>query len=186
MGALDAGLISPVTVGHDALVADAAVLDALVTVELALVRAYGAVGLAPADAVESISAALRQDDLVDLHALVDASVAGGNPVIPLVGALKDAVPEPSRVWVHRGATSQDVLDSALMFVAAEAVAQIGASLEVIERALESFARNHRNEVGAARTLTQHGVPTTVGLRAANWMRGIRRASKQLRELTFPA
>jgi 3-carboxy-cis,cis-muconate cycloisomerase len=185
MSALDAGLISPVTVGHDKLVADAAVLDALVAVELALVRAYGAVGLASADDVEAISVALRQGDF-DLQALAEASVAGGNPVIPLVGALKHAVPPGSRLWVHRGATSQDVMDSALMLVASRVVQQVGDSLAVIESALEAFARKHRDQVGAARTLTQHGVPTTMGLRAANWLRGIRRASKRVGELTLPA
>ncbi|WP_217423933.1 lyase family protein [Agromyces sp. Marseille-P2726] len=190
---LDAGLLSPVTVGHDR-VTDAAVVDALVTAEVGLARAYGEVGLAPKDAVDAIADATGWDATerlcrghgVDAAELAAASVAGGNPVIPLVGMLRRKVPESARIWVHRGATSQDILDTALMIVARRAVRQVRSGLDEIESALGAFAGAHRDEVGAARTLTQHAVPTTVGLRAAAWLRGIRRAKDRLDRLTLPA
>ena len=184
---VDAGLLSPVTVGHDEAVTDAAILDALVTAEVALARAYGAVGLAAAEAVDEIESEfgwegeLRgcRDHGVDLEALTAAAVSGGNPVIPLVRALRERLSEPARPWLHRGATSQDIVDSALMVVSRRAAIQAAASLRHTEIALRGFARSRRDEVAAARTLTQHAVPTTIGLRAAGWLRGVRRAADRL-------
>jgi 3-carboxy-cis,cis-muconate cycloisomerase len=186
---VDAGLLSPVTVGHDALVADAAVLDALVTAEVALTRAWAAVGGVSAVDADAVSAALGwqgtdegcRDHGIDVTAIAVASVSGGNPVIPLVGALKDAVGPGRAAAVHRGATSQDILDSALMRVARVAGTTVGDALRRTETALAAFAREHRDEVAAARTLTQHGVPTTLGLRAAGWLRGVRRSRERLAE-----
>ncbi|WP_458042744.1 MULTISPECIES: lyase family protein [Bacteria] len=185
--AFDVGLLSPVSVGHDALVGDEAVLDALVAAEVALVRAYGAVGVATAAVVEDVSSALGwQADGhgcfghgLDAVVLAEASVSGGNPVIPLVGELKERVPESARRWVHRGATSQDILDSALMLVSDRAGRAILTHLRNVAVELATFARTHAQAVGAARTLTQHAVPTTVGLRAAVWLRGVRRATDRL-------
>ena len=188
--ALDAGLLSPVTVGHDETVTDAAYLDALVTAEVALTRAYGELGLAPAEAVDEIETAfgwqgrLRgcRDHGVDLTALAEASVAGGNPVIPLVASLRERVAPDARVWVHRGATSQDIVDTAAMLIGRTAASKVIAALAHTEIALRSLARSRRDEVAAARTLTQHAVPTTVGLRAAGWLRGVVRAKERLEEV----
>lgn len=185
--ALDVGLLAPVAVGHDAEVTDAAVLDALVAAEVALVRAYAEVGAAPravADVVESAlgwvgSGQPCRGHGVDVGALAEASVSGGNPVIPLVAMLKERVPDDARQWVHRGATSQDILDSALMLTAYRAATHVAAALRATERALAAFAEEHRDTVAAARTLTQHAVPTTVGLRAATWLRGVRRSADRL-------
>lgn len=189
--AFDGGLLSPVTVGHDSAVSDDAVLDALVAVEVALVRAYGSLGVAPAAVVDDVSSALGwqgngsgcQGHGIDAMALAEASVSGGNPVIPLVAELKARVPALARPWVHRGATSQDILDSALMLVSYRAARGILVSLRHVEAELTTFAREHAGDVAAARTLTQHAVPTTVGLRAAVWLRGVRRASDGLEAVT---
>jgi len=189
VSAFDEGLLTPVTVGHDESVTDAAFLDALVTAEVALTRGYALLRVVPADVADEISSslgwsgagALCQGHGIDAAELAAASVAGGNPVIPLVAMLKDRVPESARVWVHRGATSQDVLDSALMLLAHRASRGVLASLREVDSALDEFATTHRGVVAAARTLTQHAVPTTVGLRAANWLRGVRRAIERLEE-----
>ena len=183
--AVDLGLLSPVTVGFDSSVTDAAVLDALVTAEVGLVRARGALGLSPADDVDRVSRTFGwtgagepcRGHAIDASALAAASVAGGNPVIPLVGLLKDAVGAGAEM--HRGATSQDILDTALMFVAARAAREVSTSLSEAAAALSEFATAHRDQVAAARTLTQHAVPTTVGLRAANWLRGVQRAIERV-------
>ena len=183
--AVDVGLLSPVTVGFDSSVTDTAVLDALVTAEVALVRARGARGLSPADVVDRVSRTFGwagagepcRGHAIDASALAAASVAGGNPVIPLVGLLNDAV--GAEAEMHRGATSQDIVDSALMFVAARAAREVSASLNETAAALREFAGAHRDQVAAARTLTQHAVPTTVGLRAANWLRGVQRAIERV-------
>lgn len=183
----DAGLLSPVTVGHDSELGDEAVLGALVAAEVALARAWAAVGIAPQEMADTISSALGWNGAgrpcvqhgVSLSRLAAAAVAGGNPVIPLVGELRARVPAESRVWVHCGATSQDVLDSALMLIARRAVVATLADLRATEATLREFAAAHRDEVAAARTLTQHAVPTTIGLRAAGWARGVQRAIQRL-------
>ncbi|MFB2580208.1 lyase family protein [Herbiconiux sp. P15] len=193
-GAVDRGLLSPLTVGHDGLVSDGAVVDALVTAELALVRAWAAVGALPSVEAETIAAAWGWDaELhrahshgIDAGDLAEAGVAGGNPVIPLVSFLKQRVEAEQRAWVHRGATSQDIVDTALMLVARGAVDTILVELEAAETALAAFAAEHRDVVAAGRTLTAHAVPTTVGLRAVGWLGGLRRASARLRQLTLPA
>ncbi|WP_448808032.1 lyase family protein [Agromyces bauzanensis] len=185
--ALDVGLLVPLAVGHDDAVTDAAVLEALVAAEVALVRAYAEVGAAPASVAGAVESALGWRGVgepcrshgVDVVALAAASVSGGNPVIPLVAMLKERLPADARAWVHRGATSQDILDSALMLTAFRAATRVVAALRATESALAAFAEEHRDTVAAARTLTQHAVPTTVGLRAANWLRGVRRAADRL-------
>jgi 3-carboxy-cis,cis-muconate cycloisomerase len=185
--ALDVGLLSPVSVGHDATVSDEAVLDALVAAEVALTRAYGSLGIAPGSVVDDISTALGwqgngrgcRGHGIAAAALAEASVSGGNPVMPLVAELKARVPDSARSWVHRGATSQDILDSALMLVSSRAGREILRALRHVEVELARFVREHEGDVAAARTLTQHAVPTTVGLRAAVWLRGVRRATDRL-------
>lgn len=187
MTAIDEGLLSAVTVGHDESVTDAAFLDALVTAEVALSRAYRELGLAPDEAVDEIEAGFgwqgalrgcRGHDL-DVAALAAASVAGGNPVIPLVAEMKARVSPDARAWLHRGATSQDIVDTALMLVVRSATERVIAALAHAEISLRSLARSRRDDVAAARTLTQHAVPTTVGLRAAGWLRGVARAKHGL-------
>jgi 3-carboxy-cis,cis-muconate cycloisomerase len=174
----DVGLLTPVAVGHDEAVSDTAVLDALVTAEVALVRAWAETGAAPAEAAVAVTEACRAHG-IDPAELAAAAVAGGNPVIPLVPRLRALVDTRARAWVHRGATSQDILDSALMLVARDAGARIAASLSEAESHLAALARAQRDTVAAARTLGQHAVPTTVGLRAATWVAGIRRARHRL-------
>mgnify|MGYP001054247879 CR=1 FL=1 len=202
---IDAGLLSPVSVGYDEDLSDAVFALHLVTAEVALVRAWALTGVAPAaaaDAVEAVygfsepgsraepgigpdSGTGPDADLgagfgaLDLPGLARAAVAGGNPVIPLVGLMRGSVPEHARSWVHRGATSQDIMDTALMLLARDAGIGLLATLDEIEDVLAVFAERHRDLVAAARTLTQHAVPTTVGLRAANWARGVRRAALKL-------
>jgi 3-carboxy-cis,cis-muconate cycloisomerase len=176
----DAGLLSPATAGHEGPVTDEAVLAALVAAEVALVEAYSAVG--GLDHVPDRAAVLteaRELRATDARALALAGVAGGNPVIPLVKELRRTAGPHVKPWVHRGATSQDILDTALMIVAKDAAGHVLVGLDAAADALVRFAREHRDEVAAARTLTQHAVPTTLGLRAANWLRGVRRARGRL-------
>lgn len=184
---LDVGLLSPVSAGHDAAVSDAAVLDALVAAEVALVRALASVGAAPAEVADSVSAALGWTGVgegcrghgLDAADLAVAAVAAGNPVVALAGMLRQRVPEAARSWVHRGATSQDILDNALVLLARSTAERVRDDLHRVEAALTALAAANRDVVAAARTLTQHAVPTTVGARAAGWARSIRRAIVRL-------
>ncbi len=190
MAGFDEGLLSPVTVGHDQIVSDAALLDALVAVEVALTRAWAAAGVAPQSAADDVSAALGwrgRGELcdghgVDVKALALAAVEGGNPVIALVAMLRERVEADSRPWVHRGATSQDILDTALVLLAARALDEIDRQLGRTVAALGELALAHRHTVAAARTLTQHAVPTTWGARFGGWIRGISRARLRLQQV----
>ncbi|MBZ6130568.1 3-carboxy-cis,cis-muconate cycloisomerase [Streptomyces olivaceus] len=146
---------------------DRAYLRALLDAEAALTRAQAAVGAAPAEAADAVSGA-ADPAAFDARSLVERARAGGNPVIPLVADLTAAVGEPYGPYVHRGATSQDVLDTATTLVAARALDLLLPDLTRTERALARLAAEHRDTPMAGRTLTQHAVPTTFGLKAAGW------------------
>ena len=114
---------------------------------------------------------------IDASALAAASVAGGNPVIPLVGAAERRGRAPRREDAPRSdEPGHPRLGAHARRRARGARGRRRRSRET-EAALRAFARAHRDQVAAARTLTQHAVPTTVGLRAANWLRGVRRARR---------
>ncbi|WP_295840273.1 lyase family protein [uncultured Microbacterium sp.] len=190
---IDTGLLSPATVGHDLLVSDGFVLGALVRAECALVAAYVELGVAPREAQNAIDWTFGIQEKygspaagLDTDRLIVEAVRGGNPVIPLVGMLKEKVPAEHRSWIHRGATSQDILDTALMMIARRAMDQVRSSLRIAGQRARELALAHADAVAAARTLTQHAVPTTIGARAATWARGIERASTRLDELSYPA
>lgn len=150
----------------------------LVRVESAWLAVLSEAGVAPAAAAVDLSELVG---VIDPAALALAAEAGGNPVIPLVSLLRDRLathPEAAR-WVHRGLTSQDVLDTALVLglrAAADAV------LTLLDRQVETLielAERHRAAPMAGRTLTQHAVPITFGLKAAQWLHGVLEARDDL-------
>lgn len=106
--------------------------------------------------------------------------AGGNPVIPLVRLLRAQDHD-----VHRGLTSQDVVDSALMLMADAARADLRRSLRAVTDGLADLAERHRSTPMVARTLTQHAVPTTFGFRVAAWLTGVLDADDDLARLDLP-
>ncbi len=187
MTAIDEGLLGPVGAGRDDLVADRRFLDALVEAEVALAAAYADIGVASPTLSRAVADALADASAgFDVAEIAAAAVAGGNPVIPMVARLKAAVPADARFWVHRGATSQDIWDTAIMIVARRALQQVRSSLEDAAQSLRDLAAAHRDDLAVARTLTQHAVPTTIGLRAAVWQRSLRRAAQHLEALELPA
>ncbi|WP_151770477.1 3-carboxy-cis,cis-muconate cycloisomerase [Streptomyces abyssomicinicus] len=177
----EAGLLSPGQAGSPAAGAtgDAAFLAALLEAEAALTRAQAALGLAPAEAAEAVTAAAVPDRF-DVHALARRAAGGGNPVIPLVADLTAAVGGTYGPYVHRGATSQDIMDTATMLVAARALDLVLADLDRTEGALARLAAAHRATPMPGRTLSQHAVPTTFGLKAAGWRSLVLDARDRLR------
>ncbi|MFC8948814.1 3-carboxy-cis,cis-muconate cycloisomerase [Streptomyces rochei] len=165
----DAGLLAPGWAGSPAADAtdDRALVRALLDAEAALTRAQAGLGLAPEEAARAVTEA-ADPARFDASSLAERARGGGNPVIPLVADLTKAVGEEHGPYVHRGATSQDILDSALMLVAARALEPMLADLGRTERALARLAAEHRDTAMPGRTLTQHAVPTTFGLKAAGW------------------
>ncbi|MGW2342045.1 3-carboxy-cis,cis-muconate cycloisomerase [Streptomyces sp. NPDC001661] len=156
-----------------------AFLQALLDAEAGLTRAQSSLGLAPAGAGEAVTAAAVADRF-DVRDLARRARGGGNPVIPLVADLTAAVPTEYGPYVHRGATSQDILDSALMLAAARTLDVLLGELSGVEGALAGLAREHRDTVMPGRTLTQHAVPTTFGLKAAGWRSLVLDARDRLR------
>ncbi|MFE2881245.1 3-carboxy-cis,cis-muconate cycloisomerase [Streptomyces sp. NPDC059272] len=165
----DTGLLAPGWTGSPAASAtgDTAYLRALLDAESALTRAQAALGLAPAEAATAVTAA-ADPDRFDVRSLAERSRAGGNPVIPLVADLTKAVGAEYGPYVHRGATSQDIMDTATMLVASRTLDLVLTDLTRTEQALARLAAAHRDTAMPGRTLTQHAVPTTFGLKAAGW------------------
>ena len=98
--------------------------------------------------------------------------ADGNPVTGLVALLRQRTPEPTARWLHRGLTSQDVIDTALMLCVRDALARIGNELASQVRTLSGLAETHRDTPMVARTLTQAALPSTVGVKVAHWLSGV--------------
>ncbi|MFE9448239.1 3-carboxy-cis,cis-muconate cycloisomerase [Streptomyces sp. NPDC006739] len=165
----DAGLLAPGWAGSPAAstTSDTAFLRALLDAEAALTRAQAALGLAPPEAVAAVTEA-ADPARFDPRSLAERARTGGNPVIPLAADLTKAVGEEYGPYVHRGATSQDIMDTATMLVAARTLDPLLADLARTERALARLAAEHRDTPMPGRTLTQHAVPTTFGLKAAGW------------------
>ncbi|NGO70982.1 3-carboxy-cis,cis-muconate cycloisomerase [Streptomyces boncukensis] len=180
----DVGLLAPGRAGSpvEAATGDRALLQAMLDAEAALARALGA----PEAVRDAIGAAARADRF-DLRGLALRAHEGGNPVIPLVADLGAAVgDDEAAAWVHRGATSQDILDTALMLVARRARTHILADLDDAAASLARLAREHRATPMPGRTLTQHAVPTTFGLKAAGWRQLVLDAHDRLASLALPA
>ncbi|QUS40787.1 3-carboxy-cis,cis-muconate cycloisomerase [Tardiphaga alba] len=163
---------------------DATTLQHMLDFEAALARAEAAVCVIPAGAVTAIDAACRADQF-DIGALAEAATRSGNLAIPLVKALTAHVakadPDAAR-YVHWGATSQDVIDSATML---SLRAAIDALLADCDRAIAGFAKlaaQHRNTAVVARTWLQHALPMPFGLKLAEYASALHRSRQRLARL----
>jgi 3-carboxy-cis,cis-muconate cycloisomerase len=156
-------------------------LAALLEVEAALAEAESAAGLVPADAAAAIRAACDAGRF-DVERIGREAVASANPVVPLVKALRGAVPAEAAPYVHLGATSQDILDTALMLIAKHGLDLLVGDLEGLAAGCARLAERHRDSVMPGRTLLQQAVPITFGLKAAGWLLGVTEAAERLAEL----
>jgi len=153
---------------------DRAWLQAMLDVEAALARACASEGLVPREAADAIAAACDAARF-DAAALGQAAAAFALPVIPLVRALREVVGEQAAPYVHHGATSQDVLDTAAMLVARRALVPLVEDAAAAAGAAARLADAHRATVVVGRTLLQRALPTSFGLKAAGWLIGIEEA-----------
>jgi 3-carboxy-cis,cis-muconate cycloisomerase len=168
-----------------AAVSDEAWLAAMLDTERALADALSLAGVIPAPAAAAI--AERCDPaLYDIHALSEAGRAVGNPAEPLVRALREQVGGDDARFVHFGATSQDVLDSAAMILARTVSGMLDEELAAAAAACARLAAEHRSTPMAARTLLQQAVPTTFGLTAAGWLVGLLDARAGIARVELPA
>ena len=164
---------------------DMAFLARCAEVEAALARAQARLGVIPADAAAPISRAAAEivghPGALDLARLKRETENVGYPILPLVRQLADRSGEAGR-WLHWGATTQDIMDTAV-------VLQIRAGLELIEQDLTAvrghladLARRHRDTPMAGRTHLQHALPITFGYKAAMWLSALDRHAERLAQL----
>jgi 3-carboxy-cis,cis-muconate cycloisomerase len=156
-------------------------LQFMLDAEGALAVAQARSGLIPEEAAKTIVS--RCDaGLFDPEEIGHQGRAAGNPVPPLVRSLTAAVSDVSEDaarYVHKGATSQDIMDTAAMLVAKRALDLILAELDGISSACARLAESHRDTIMAGRTLLQQALPTTFGLKAAGWLVSVLEARGRL-------
>ncbi len=163
---------------------DAAYLQHMLDFEAALARAEAANGVVPTSAADTIAKACKARSF-DLDALAEAATRSGNLAIPLVKALTAEVARAdanAARYVHWGATSQDVIDTATMLTLRAAT---DALLGDIDRAVTGFAelaRRHRNTPVVARTWLQHALPMPFGLKLAEYAAALHRSRSRLQRL----
>lgn len=183
MGTVNSELLGPIFGIPAGATGDRALLAALCETEAALTRACARTGLVDDSLVAAVVSACDEAARGDPAELGRRAAAGGNPVIPLVADLRARVSadagEDAAAAVHPGATSQDILDTALMLVAYRALAAVVDDLDAGATACARLARVHRDTPMAGRTLLQLAAPTTFGALAAGWGSGLVRAGERL-------
>jgi 3-carboxy-cis,cis-muconate cycloisomerase len=150
---------------------DRAWLQAMLDTERALALAEAELALIPTDAARAITEACDASSY-DAAAIGRDARAGGNPAIPLVAALIEKTADVGKEWVHWGATSQDIIDTAAMLVVKRAAALINDDLQSLADGCADLAVRYRNTVMAGRTLLQQALPTTFGAKAAGWLTAV--------------
>src|SRR5258708_2380376 len=160
---------------------DESVLRAMLDFETALARAEARSEVIAIEAADAITTAAVPGDF-DLSALADGAFRAGTPAIPLVKMLTAQVrktnAEAAR-FVHWGATSQDVADTAMSFLLKRAEPILIRDLSRLEKALAGLSETHKSSVMLGRTLLQPAPPVTFGLKAAGWLSAVRRGRKRV-------
>src|SRR6476661_1128868 len=167
----------------NALLSDASLVGAMLRVELALARAESTIGIIPARAVDAIEQSADPAGY-DLLALATEAASAGNLAIPLVRQLTERVARidaDSARYVHWGATSQDIIDTAMVLQLRDAITIVLASIERAADAAAMLAERHARTVMAGRTWLQHATPITFGLKAAGWMSMLDRTRADVRK-----
>ncbi|TNC21190.1 lyase family protein [Amycolatopsis alkalitolerans] len=165
-------------------VSDAAWLRALLDVEAALAAAEADAGLIPREHADRIAEVCREG-YFDVAEIGAKAVGIGNPAGPLVRELTAQAGSAGQ-YVHFGATSQDVMDSAAMLLAKRALVPLLEDLDAAADQAARLAREHRETVQAGRSLLQQATPVTFGLTAAGWLSGLDAAAHRLRGVRLAA
>lgn len=164
-----------------AIFSDSGYLARCLEVEAALARAQASIGMIPAAAAREISAKATTACL-DLAAMKRETEIVGYPILPLVKQLAAACDGEAGGYVHWGATTQDIMDTAVVLQLRAALDLIEADLNAILGSLESLARRYRDTPMAGRTHLQHALPVTFGYKAAVWRAPLARQRERLAEL----
>jgi 3-carboxy-cis,cis-muconate cycloisomerase len=151
-------------------------IQRMLDVEAALARVQARLGVVPATAVDAICVACNAQT-IDIASLAIAAAAAGNLAIPLVKQLTASVAKSdaeAAKYVHWGATSQDIIDTALILQLRDALTHIERDLQQLGDLLAKFAKQHQSTPLAGRTWMQQALPITLGLKAATWLDPLQR------------
>jgi len=180
---LDSAIFAPLFTDDEIsrLLGDDSFVRALVEVEIALARAEARVGVIPKSAAETI--AKVNADRIDVAALTQGTVRSGFPIIALVQELRRQVEPESAPFIHWGATTQDIMDTACVLQLRAVIKVLKARLIEITRHLSALADRHRDTVVAGRTHGQQALPITFGLKVASWTAPLVRHVERLVEIS---
>jgi len=168
------------TEGMRAIFDDRAYITACIDAETALARAQAKVGVIPAEAAQQITATAAYDKL-DVEQLRVETEIVGYPILPIVKQLSALCGDAGR-YLHWGATTQDIMDTATMIQCKRAVEMIETQLDAVRGALKTLAHDHADTVTAGRTHLQHALPVTFGFRCAVWLSALNRHAERLQQL----
>lgn len=160
-------------------------IASMLTFEAALARAQGELGLIPAAAATAIAAVCESNEPA-AKANLAASRHAGNPAIPFVYMLTDAVraaDADAAAWVHYGATSQDLIDTATIIALRGTFQTIIRDLDQLRTLLATLARQHARTPMLARTLLQQATPTTFGYKTAAWLAGLDEVATRIMQIS---
>lgn len=153
------------------LFAPEAEIAAMITVERALARAQGSVGVIPSEAAEAIDRELASVSLAP-NILAEGTLKAGVPVPPLVAALREKLSPDAAHWLHWGATTHDIMDCALLLRLHKGFDLLDARLAALTLTLANLAEAHAETPMAGRTRTQIATPISFGLRVAYWLQAV--------------
>ena len=159
---------------------DSALIGRYVEVEVALAKAEAKCGVIPVDAAEAI-AKLADASTLDLDLLREETDNVGYPILPLVHQLAKQCGEAGR-YVHWGATTQDIMDTAVVLQLREGLSLIEQDISALRRILADLSRRHRDTPMAGRTHLQQALPITFGYKTSIWLTMFDRHAERLQQL----
>jgi 3-carboxy-cis,cis-muconate cycloisomerase len=152
--------------------------------EAALAEAQGEQGIVPTPSVLSIKNCCKSS-FININAIKNDIILSGNAAIPLVKQLIQVVKKhdsEAAKYVHNGATSQDVIDTAMVLQLQQVFVFFEKNLKTLQKHLINLTKTHRNTVMIGRTLLQQARPITFGLKTAYWLDGVNRSIERLSEI----
>ena len=166
--------------GMRAIFCDETYVRRCIDVEVALARVQSRLGVIPADAGEKIAKAAKPD-AIDYGLLKIETDNVGYPIVGIVHQLAKQTGEAGR-YIHWGATTQDIMDSATVLQIRDALVLIDEDLTALDVTLTALSAKHRDTVMAGRTHLQQALPVTFGQKTAVWLSMIRRHRQRLEQL----
>lgn len=165
----------------DSIFSDDGFLATLLRVEAAIALAQADAGVIPNSAAERIREAC-EGGFIDASTVFKEGAAVATPIIPLVQAIEGLIDSEAAGFIHYGVTSQDIIDTALMLQSRAATQVIRDEVAAIADQCADFTRQYRHTLMVGRTLGQHALPITFGLKAARWLGGLLRDLERLDRL----